>query len=1728
MDRHPHDHTPLDLRFDTFDDLPRRDEPLFLAAAQRWDDCRRDFLQLMTDAPALSQHLNAWWAERARGTAVSRWARAVELFRTHFDAAVQLAFAQGQLNAEQLKAAQALVDPAQHGADQAPIITERLGGPAVVQDAEWSASLVITTASGPLLYVPARQPALLSFKQRSTLEQHVSRERLSRQDAASIAPSILADSPQHDPLLEALKRWRFHGVEGDLFQGLFAAPPTFSGLTLIDDEESITPLFGSLNSDIPLRQRRAVLEQQQLAIKALLDDAQGVPDQTRLAPLQEQLDALHRAEENAHVAATALLERSPAIRMLELRQKPNGHYDALYRARLAGLRAEAAVQRLLQHLSDDEHAWLEAVLDNPKRTDRSLEVMAARLRISLGQTGPTTLDGPLVITHETVGHSLLLYWPGSAGGLQRFESHRALEQAVFKLHAIDSGLSLHLTPVDGDPFEEGLQHQLYACEQQVITLLAGYPVPSYEEQRRVELEKCVLETVDSLGVPVHQAREQAYADLLEQQQTHTLAGHLPKWLSDSPEADRARLKASVTAFIQAMKHSHAMLERDLPHRDDFSQRRVEEQLRKDFALKQGFSVTLDLPDSTSWQKTLMEGAAPGTPQKNVLTASRQRSRLSIAHLALGNIDEALWLRMTFMKVEVSADSAPERDTLVQGITLVYLRKLITELDLAGHYEGLIFRAFMGSTSATAFGNDHRRECLTEPFRLMLKMRGDAALLQRQIQQDGWQILNTAIDASTAQAFAANGPRIVLHPANLTAGGPDTGEGPTGLSGVMFIEEQVSGTTLLYLPDSPDGQFFHQRATLEMARKKLFDLCLRPVMVDYLAERALNGEQRLHVSRINHARTINFDAMIGVGMPWPTTTSLAAHLLNAHMGRLIEAHRATSRSNAALALERYALQGGAVFNYLKMAIGMVPFVGSAVALYDAWDSANLAVAALLRGEVGHGLMQLESMLLSLIDAAMDILPGASTGPGLARALTRQRQTNALLKGAARFKRGTLRKALRLRHRFEGYEYEWPISLDGLQPRGEGPYRNVYRHALGDFIIHQGRVYQVKLVNRTLRLAGTRRRAYQQPIAVDEAGQWDTYFAVHGTVFNQGLAGGGNLVGHLADGLEPMWPAAIRRWLPSWLTDRAAEHQRRLGNTIDALTRQLDTRHRNTNAAIGQYDASDNATRRLNLDAIDAECAHDIDLATQRYTQLNQMLSVSHGNRRQQTLEMLSQSALVVVERTFHRSGLARDRCVHYLDDINALCDQLLKLPAGSIRSSLHLNRQTRQLRIKLLQELQVIDEHMARIELWRRRVKARADKAHIAQDLEGMSTSLSEARRDYIRTINLVSLITRFDRILDPSWLYLHKRMAQARAKVYDALHTQNSLPDVIVNVHRRNQILNECLEVYDQFGRDLTVWAAGYGQHFELPWIAPMQEQLKKMSNHARSGIKDGIKPSANAKTSGKEIFETDGNRLMVGDKHVDPLTRQTRFTTSGEDGQVENWLPASAGKYQRQVSPQPLQPEVVISRQTLLNEARERLAAQADYRLKVEGYARQNMLPGDLDYMMTSEAAELRLRARRIARVAAQDPIIAQLDATADALVEAGRDLRITQILNSKTPNEGYLDDLHRVTATGRPVIEIRKVGTLLDLGKRADGRPDFMQEFEVLDLTQGTPRVLWYAHFHYGSANPVFSRFDKAHLKIPEQRNLGLKWQQKQASSGAVVDPIWRGPIGKPLAIQYFEALF
>jgi hypothetical protein len=52
--------------------------------------------------------------------------------------------------------------------------------------------------------------------------------------------------------------------------------------------------------------------------------------------------------------------------------------------------------------------------------------------------------------------------------------------------------------------------------------------------------------------------------------------------------------------------------------------------------------------------------------------------------------------------------------------------------------------------------------------------------------------------------------------------------------------------------------------------------------------------------------------------------------------------------------------------------------------------------------------------------------------------------------------------------------------------------------------------------------------------------------------------------------------------------------------------------------------------------------------------------------------------------------------------------------------------------------------------------------------------------------------------------------------------------------------------------------------------------------------------------------------------------------------------------------------------------------------------------------------------------------------------------------------------------------------------------GQPDYLQEYEIWNITREPEQLLWYAHFHYRSATRPLRKFERAHLKLPAHRHL------------------------------------
>ncbi|WP_242206669.1 MULTISPECIES: DUF6543 domain-containing protein [unclassified Pseudomonas] len=1697
-------------------------------------------LQVLEKLKALDPqqfHATRWasfWEARAPHTAVSRRERCLQFYREHLEATADMALARRTITAQQLKPLQQILDSA-CGAlllDGQPIHTQQLAlllsnGSKVKLAGAWVISVDDPASASPLLYLPSRSVPVQFFKTRKEMENWLSRQGLvptglsgehlrfayttvfdpvvsgssdlfaTRQQAQISAlcntnkgkPGLMEHGAQSLVQVDQLDRQR--GTASIVA----SAPSVSHQLSTVEPDQK--PLFGGLSAGIALGVRLAAIKREREALDTLLEnDHDGAHKKT----CQDALNAIEAAEQACDKALNDLLYQ------VQISDLSSSHKDftALHQAHKDGLYADAKLQLALGHLDTDQHTRLTTVLDNAGANQTNADVSVASLTLSMTETvGGTTavqtekLKGAFVITQPGAladrdsTDSLLLYWPGSGGGLQAFANRRRLEREAFMIEDHTPELTLQLNTMTTDPLHAGLDELLDDYKSKATPL-------SGKAEQADALEILRENSCAALQVPVHAARSLAFAHVLEQDRSATLAEHLPDWLINLNSGERSALKKNLEAYIAAMRKSHQLMTLALEPRDDFTRKHLYARLRKDFSLEGDFSVEVELPDSTRTEPHYESG--PGGHRKTtVIVPGATRSKMPLEDLAQLNIDnvqsvlnDSLSQRLIFLRTEVRATHKTDRSRLLNGINLTYLRKALPELDLPKVYEQKIRDAFIGTTTEPVFVKEHRRESLIEPWRLMLTIQAESARRRKHISNEEAATLNTAIAASTAQAWNVDGKRIALLPVSLKVGGKDTPrEGPVTLSGVTFIEEQVSGVTLLYLPESPDEQFLRRYDNLEAARKGLFRLCTSDKWVTWLAGRTLHGNVKAHVGRIHQAVAKNFDALIEIGERWPQTTSLAAHLLDAHMGRLVEAHRGSSRSNDELFFERHALKGPRAFNYILMAIGMVPFVGTALALYQAWTAANQATAAFLRGEVGDGLAEIESMLLSLIDALMDVLPGeaiASTLSRTSRALTRTRQLNQLIGNVATLQGKTRRQARHVLARFADYDYEKPLSLSSVQPATHGLYRNIYRHADGDFIERQGRLYQVELSNdsRSWRLSGNSRKTYKQPIALDESGHWDTWFGVYGTTLEGGALGGGNVAGHLADVLDPYWPPVIRQRLPRWWADRAFRRQLQLTDESERLTDLADARIPLSKKAIDSYEDASLADRHALRAASEAACLEDIRLESRRYEVLEELRPLTQKKKRQSVKDSQSEVAMKLTERYWQRASHVSDSIVPVTDRINELSTTLNALPSQALPERLRMLEEVRVLRVEYLKKLDQQQEVKALANHWYARVSIKADKTHLVEFVEEMNTLYSDANLLYVRATQRLEAVKNHAHHREVSWFYLLQRASRLRADVYRAVETQYDLPKIITTPAQRSQILQNCADLYTRFRLQMKVWTASYPQHFHMDMVEPLLNDLEKMTSRALAEVKTPSK----AKTSGEaaqRVFTTTDDNLLYGVEKWDSKTQRRLYERRLREGIVEIWEEGADGKA-RLLTPgnaeTPATTPTALA--DLVTDAQQRLDAQVTYRATVESNADRGMLPVDLQHMMDSQAAELNTRADRIAAVSAEHPIIVQLRDKADDLIAAGRTLRTQRTMSVAKPTDGMLDDLIAQNA-----VEIRKPRPIKQLGKR-HGENDYMQEYEIWDITAAPARLLWYAHFHYSSAAPVFRQFEKAHLKLPAHRYL------------------------------------
>ncbi|MBT2298635.1 dermonecrotic toxin domain-containing protein [Pseudomonas fluorescens] len=208
----------------------------------------------------------------------------------------------------------------------------------------------------------------------------------------------------------------------------------------------------------------------------------------------------------------------------------------------------------------------------------------------------------------------------------------------------------------------------------------------------------------------------------------------------------------------------------------------------------------------------------------------------------------------------------------------------------------------------------------------------------------------------------------------------------------------------------------------------------------------------------------------------------------------------------------------------------------------------------------------------------------------------------------------------------------------------------------------------------------------------------------------------------------------------------------------------------------------------------------------------------------------------------------------------------------------------------------------------------------------------------------------------------------------------------------------------------------------------------------------------------------------------------------------------------------------------TIKSDARKLLGQLDASLLNAERYKIQCRFPQEIEEILSNEASRYRKLAEELERAftvsktprtAADQTLTEQLSNAVSRLTTRGSELR-TELSLKLPPTDSNLRYLFE-----KNLIQVAMLGERIALKGE---RKDFLQEYAINDR-DGWP--LWYAHFHYETAETPKADFSVAHLKTKEQRKEHYHSMLAKAKNPYAVVNVYRGQIGRPLAQSKFLPL-
>ncbi|WP_409281853.1 dermonecrotic toxin domain-containing protein [Pseudomonas defluvii] len=1691
---------------------------------------------------SVEQVYSAYWAQRMPGHAHSRMAHGKSLLQQHFTHSLDLAYGLGHIDEHAWQQGHAASTWAAIYWEHPGKIRELAQATVVVQplaeDDQW------------LLYRPGDTTTLRAYADRAALESGLNELRSTlwpdlptTEDADSTSGALVISPLEESAFGFVLKQLVLDHEEralplleqACLEQTRDQKPGSLDWQSITDWEQRsslrlVAPLaeetsalihsalqheqqlaeqqlhFDALSPMLPLLWRTSRVAAHQAAIERYVGNDTAVTA-SAMVTLRTLEEALEQHQENT----SRRLEQLPdTLSAADWREHVEGtpRFDFISNSLAEALLAEARLQQTLGELSDAQFTLIEAIVAQPEyTTEHTVEV--AKLELVVGhQHWP--LHGFLSFRPAagttTQEDGVLLYRSGRDGGLKAFADETHLTQAL--LESL-SGLWPNTLIDSVEPASSPALLEALASSEQparlestlltthcfdhcVQTIIEAVQPENAEQTEAPAYSRTWLSAL--LSIPRNEARTQAFNAIAEQNRTENIVNQLATPLNRLSAEEKSALVTGLQQYRQAMAASINCLEHSLPERTQFIRNRLAQQLRKDLGLATVPNITVNLPNNVAARQEPVVGSGQPHATKTVFYPSEARSDVPLENLLLGAIDEDLLQRMNYMRF---AFDPPETGThLSTALTSAYLLRLDKTLDLAGAYEQAILEAFNGKEGDSAMAREWRDEILRRPFALSLELL--ALSKPKRLDNTGYALLR-----DTAAGVLEWTP-LILNPGIAADGSSNA----VALSGVFLLKSTSHNTVVLYLPEAPNGRIVSQYPNATSACQALEQMALDSTMLDWVATRPVAGDPEQHRSYINRALLKNFSGFIVPGER--QSLSLATHLSRLQMGRLITQHRQTARSQRELYLEEAAIRHNRVYDYIQLCLSFVPGVGIAVGLYDGWNASTAAVEAFMRGQYSQGVEHLNSVVLSIIDALLDIAPGATPSGRIAsaRAYTRLRQ--------AQTQRTTLGKTARAASPdpFKGYETEMPMHTALLDSAGYT--RNTLALDGKRYISRYGRYYEVQwdATYNTWRLKGNALKHYKQPIRLSEDGIWETHGHLSGVLVEGGLQGGGQAFGRLYNnGLETLHGYLRRLRLDAieQPMDELRRMRRETDQHTDALAASIQEA-RNT-SAIGEP-AVPAQIRRAYQDAI---------TVCQRF--------VEHCDHCLQTLNRLKPS----INRQLYRRLL--DEYLTNASNQNLL---LIQLRDRTTRVILR-NQKTLDTELEALINSQPTDVEANRARLHAHRNSIRNNSKQMLEQFEALGQAFDRhlnlrrklqgpALSEYDTRFNSIelllgspqayrlakldvqsSLLVNFDHSNDIDFNLFYNQFKTKRRNLVLTLLSHHQLQEADLSRARYGETLRALRGQYTAFTSYLDVWSDNFPLFINAETVTSFRSMLTQLVSEIDNTLLNYRLPERRAgRRSTARVFQTDDQQLLIG-RQVDVNGEERMVVNAIDDTYAESFRRIDGDRWQSMVPvrSRTIDPSRIKELQT---RAREQLASITEQKARWQRYMATDMAPASLQNIAEHYATNLRERARDLQdalgdrATSDQRQLMQRLKDAAKNLDLHGKELRIAKIKTTRQPNIGQLQFLQEQNA-----VEARW-GRILEPKKDSKGRPiEYLEEYEVIDLAANT--VLWYAHFHFPQRpGSGFRKLSAGHLKVRSERS---------------VLNAWHGPINEAEAMQLFGGL-